>query len=347
MKRDAWQWRRSKSGVLPQPDRVCLAESVQIAKVSRGLHCGCEEATLVLDTPVFLEPRIVPRVWGGDRISSEFGRPLEAEPIGESWEIHGDLKVKDTDKTLNQFMAAHGDHLVGRSIDPSGGFPLLTKWLDCRAWLSVQVHPDDLLAREFTGNSEARGKTEAWYVHRAADDSELIHGLADGVLPKQLEGLKGEAILPLLNTIKPEQGTLLHTPAGVVHALGPGNLIYEVQQSCDLTYRFYDWGRGREIHAERALKCLKSAQSGFGVAMSDKLICPFFEMELIREKRDWRVSEHSFEILAATSEPVQLSWESGSATLEPGQSVLLPAVLGKVSVAGEFKEPVIKVGSPA
>ena len=301
----------------------------------------------MLDAPVFLEPRIVPRVWGGDRLASEFGREIGSEPVGESWEVHGDLKVKGTDKTLDQLTAVHGDHLVGRSIDPSEGFPLLTKWLDCRAWLSVQVHPDDLLAREFTGNPEARGKTEAWYVHRTADDSELIHGLADGVLPKELSGVKGEAVLPLLNKIKPEQGSLLHTPAGVVHALGPGNFIYEVQQSCDLTYRFFDWGRDREIHVDKFLKCLKDAQSGFGVAMSDKLICPFFEMELIREKRDWRVSHHSFEILAATSEQVELSWDGGSATLEPGCSVVLPAILGKVSVAGEFKEPVIKIGSPA
>ena len=285
--------------------------------------------------PIFLEAKMVPRVWGGERLAEEFGRELPSEPIGESWEIHGDLRVEGSDKTLDQLVREQGEALLGTRVDGSAGFPLLTKWLDCKAWLSVQVHPDDELAREFTGDPQARGKTEAWYVHKADENAELIHGLSEGVSPGQLEGAEGEAILPLLSRFRPHPGQLLFTAAGEVHALGPGNLIYEVQQSCDLTYRFYDWGRDREIHPDRAAQCVKRSRPTNGRVSERLLSCPYFQMELVQGPERWEVGPESFQILAATTE-VRLGWADGETTLRPGQSVLLPAGLGVVEVGGIF-----------
>ena len=287
---------------------------------------------------------MVERVWGGDRLALEFGRKAGTEPIGESWEIHGDLLLEGQDMTLDQLLCDHGEDLLGRGVPSLGGFPILTKWLDCRAWLSVQVHPDDALAREFTCDDSARGKTEAWYVHRASSEAELIHGLADGVSAESLRHIEGEQILPLLNRYRPQQGALLYTAAGVVHALGPGNLIYEVQQSCDLTYRFYDWGRDRELHVQRAQECLERSVADPGRVDGNTLTCRYFDFELVREPERWSLQGESFQILASTSEPVELQWEQGSRTLEPGRSVLLPAGLGEVSVRGSFSEPMIRVG---
>jgi len=300
----------------------------------------------MLDSPIHLTPDVVPRVWGGQRLASEFGRELGQEPVGESWEIHGDLKVRDSDITLDQLVARHGRALVGTGVDPKDGFPLLTKWLDCRAWLSVQIHPDDALAREFSGRPGARGKTEAWYVHRATSEAELIHGLAEGVSSEDLEQVEGDEIVGKLNRVRPREGQLLFTPAGAVHALGPGSLIYEVQQSCDLTYRFYDWGRPRELHLEKAVACLKRTEPEPATLMKNRLTCRYFDFELLTEAAAWEVTEASFQILASTQSGLTLTWPGGSCTLRAGQSVLLPAGLGSVRVEGEFKDPLIRVSVP-
>ncbi len=284
---------------------------------------------------------MVPRVWGGDRLAEEFGRELPSEPIGESWEIHGDLRVTGADLTLDQLLEERGAALLGTRVDGSAGFPLLTKWLDCKAWLSVQVHPDDELARDLTGDPKARGKTEAWYVHKADEDAELIHGLADGVSSGELVEAEGEAILPLLSRFRPHSGQLLFTPAGEVHALGPGNLIYEVQQSCDLTYRFYDWGRDREVHPDKAAQCVERSRPTSGSVSESSLSCPYFSMELVQGPVRWEVGTESFQILAATTQ-ASMVWDNGAIELKPGQSVLLPAGMGRVEVGGTF----LRVGVP-
>jgi mannose-6-phosphate isomerase len=289
----------------------------------------------VYKVPIFIEPKMVPRVWGGKRLAEEFGRQLPDEPVGESWEIHGDLTVVGTDRTLDQLVAERGQELLGSKVSDAAGFPLLTKWLDCRAWLSVQVHPDDKLAQEFTGDSKARGKTEAWYVHSASDDAELIHGLAQDAKASQLEVAEGEAILPLLSRFKPTRGQLLFTPAGQVHALGPGNFIYEVQQSCDLTYRFYDWGRDREIHPKKAAECVKRSTPTPATFSTNSLECEYFRMEIVHGPSEWDVSADSFQIVAMIADST-LTREGDVQSLKAGQSVLFPAGMGKVKMQGVF-----------
>lgn len=300
----------------------------------------------MIENPILLEPRIVPRVWGGQRLATEFGRQLESGSIGESWEVHGDLRVQGSDVTLDQLVERYGERLLGIGSDPGRGFPLLTKWLDCKAWLSVQVHPDDALAQEFTGQVDARGKTEAWYVHRADSSAELIHGLADGVEVTQLREAEGKRILPLLSRCRPREGQILYTPAGTVHALGPGNLIYEVQQSCDLTYRFYDWDRDREIHFQKAVACVERVQPKVAEQRDGLLRCRYFGMERLSTSTEIEVTDQSFEILATTGSPVELRWAKGCLHLSAGRSVVLPASLGELKIDGEFQDPLIRVGIP-
>ena len=300
----------------------------------------------MIDKPILLEPRVVPRVWGGRKLATEFGRELGSEPVGESWEIHGELRVEGDSTTLDELVETHGQGLLGRGCNPEAGFPLLMKWLDCKAWLSVQVHPDDELAREFTASPQARGKTEAWYVHKAEPDAELIHGLADGVGPEQLKHTDGEQIVSLLKRVRPDQGQMLYTSAGVVHALGPGNLIYEVQQSCDITYRFYDWGRDRETHFEKALQCVERATPEEASQGSDHLSCRYFSIQVVKQPMQLEVTDQSFEVLAATASPLRLSWSRGEMEINPGRSVLLPAGLGVVRLAGSFESPVLRIRVP-
>lgn len=291
----------------------------------------------MLTQPIVLKPRMVARVWGGDRIARRFGRNgSSSEPIGESWEVHGELEVAHGElagRTLDQLVAEFGTRLLGRRNEGCHDFPLLTKWLDCHDWLSVQVHPDDQLARELTGDERSRGKSEAWYVADSDEGSRLIHGLVEGATATQLVDCEGEGVLPLLNRMTPEIGDLLFTPAGTVHALGPGALIYEVQQSSDLTYRFFDWGRDRPIHPHEAGRCaLEATSPPYRQQANQGVCCAYFEIVVHNQESSVDVCDNSFHLVAAAAGDCTLEGSFGSSVLAAGSTLLLPAGLGGVTL---------------
>lgn len=302
---------------------------------------------LTLDRPIVLTPKAEPRVWGGRRLADDLGRSLPEGAIGESWELHGDLPVADgplRGRTLDSLVAEFGARLLGRRGAEESSFPLLTKWLDCRDWLSVQVHPDDPLSRELTGEAGQRGKSEAWFVAAVDDGARLIHGLRPGVGPAELDAAEGDAMLDLLGYVEPSRGDLLFTGAGTVHALGPGFLIYEVQQSSDLTYRLYDWGRDRPIHPAESLRCVKEAVPPSFEQDDSGLRCRYFEIASLRQASDVEVSAESFVILAAVEGEWELDGAFGSLNLAYGDTVLLPAGLGTVGVKGSGRLLEIRLG---
>ena len=132
-----------------------------------------------------------------------------------------------------------------------GDFPLLVKIIQANDTLSIQVHPDDQKALELEGPGN-RGKTECWYVLDAAPDARLVYGLKDGASTEQLaQAIKDNKLEPYLEFVEVHKGDFIYIPAGTVHAIGGGLRLLEVQQSCDLTYRLYDWGRGREVHIDK------------------------------------------------------------------------------------------------
>jgi mannose-6-phosphate isomerase len=175
-------------------------------------------------------PALKERPWGGQKLK-EYNKEFEKEVIGESWETD-----KDT-------------------------MPVLIKLIDAKDILSVQVHPDDHKALLF--EDQPRGKTEAWIVLECEEGSELVAGLKPGTNCRQLSrALEEGSIHNLLNIVKVKRGDCIYIPAGTVHSLGSGIVVYEVQQPSDLTYRLYDWnrkdkmGRSRELHIEKALCCI-------------------------------------------------------------------------------------------
>ena len=304
---------------------------------------------VLLDHPIHVQPKPEPRVWGGRRLSETLGRKLPEGPHGESWEIHGALTVSSgpwQGRTLDSLVAEFGHRLLGtRANSDERTFPLLTKWLDCRDWLSIQVHPDDALAKELSGDASQRGKSEAWYVAEVEPSAQLIHGLADGVTPEILNQTDGKALLKLLAFHTPSAGDLLYTGAGTVHALGPGTLIYEVQQSSDLTYRLYDWERDRPIHPVESKRCLTEAITPAARSENSRLLCPYFEIGLRSDPGEIVVDELSFTILAAVKGDWQLNGSFGTSSLAYGDTVLLPASLGKVQILGEGTVLEIRLGS--
>ena len=168
-----------------------------------------------------------------------------------------------------------------------GEHPLLVKVIQADDTLSVQIHPDDKFAVELEGEGN-RGKTECWYVLDAAPYAKLVYGLKDGVSKEELrKAIENNALEPYLNFVNVKQGDFIYIPAGTVHAIGGGLRLMEVQQSCDLTYRFYDWGRGREVHVEKALAVIKENKDTPVAAFPGSFECEYFSIDQIEVKGGW------------------------------------------------------------
>lgn len=213
--------------------------------------------------PLKLKPTLHVKVWGGQRLGTYLNKPLPTgEPYGESWELHDTSTVANgllCGKSLRDLTETYGAALIGSGNNPGDGFPLLAKFIDAEQWLSIQVHPNDEQALELEG--EPRGKTEAWIVVHADEGARLVLGLQPGASRESLAKLiRDDRLEESLRYADVRKGDVLTIPANTVHALGPGLLIYEIQQSSDTTYRLYDWGRvgldgqPRELHIDKGLR---------------------------------------------------------------------------------------------
>jgi mannose-6-phosphate isomerase len=232
--------------------------------------------------PFRLEPKFVERIWGSrdlrpwyDVSSTPDGSEI---PIGEVW-LSGDAcRVLDGDLaglTLSQVFAAHSVAMLGAAAAArmQGQSPLLLKVIFAREKLSVQVHPDDRLARKY---GQPRGKTECWYALAADPGAEVAAGLEPGTTLEQVEREVADGTLERSLTVLPiSAGDMVYVDAGTVHAIWPGSVLLETQQNCDLTYRLFDYGRPRELHVVRALEATR-LQTAAGkvqpVVLSDRTV---------------------------------------------------------------------------
>lgn len=212
--------------------------------------------------PLKLEPSMHVKVWGGSRLKTHLNKPQPTDaPYGEAWELHDTSIVANgslAGKSLRELTTACGAALIGSGTDPRDGFPLLAKFIDADQWLSIQVHPNDEQALDLEG--EPRGKTEAWIIVHAEEGSRLVIGVQPGSSREDVAAAISENRLENhMRYAGVREGDVLYIPANTVHALGPGLLIYEIQQSSDTTYRLYDWGRlgldgkPRELHIDKGL----------------------------------------------------------------------------------------------
>src|SRR5262245_60127583 len=214
--------------------------------------------------PLVFEPFLRSMVWGGRRLSEWFGKRLPQGPVGESWEISAHpqhvSRVAEgpfLGQSLDDLCRCNSREIFGASAPADGRFPLLIKLLDCRDWLSVQVHPtDDIAARLLAGE---RGKTEAWVVLGADPDARIYAGLVPGTTRADLEARLGHgSVADCLHSFTPRVGDCLFLPAGTVHAVGGGIVLAEVQQCSDATFRLFDWnrvgldGKPRPLHVHEA-----------------------------------------------------------------------------------------------
>ncbi len=211
----------------------------------------------IVMTPAYRYGAATP--WGGSALKTVYGQDIPDERTGEALAFSAlpGLNSRDVSgRTLTELIAEHGAALLGTEVREP--VPLLLKLIDARQDLSVQVHPDD----EYAARVEHKlGKTEAWVILKAEPGAQLIYGIRTGYGLDELRELcrRGAAVEEALNTLPVKAGDVVYIPSGTVHAIGAGILLYEIQQSSDVTYRFYDWdrrdehGRGRELHLDKAL----------------------------------------------------------------------------------------------
>jgi len=290
-----------------------------------------EQSGLSKLAPFRIEPRFVERVWGYNDLRPWYDKVAgDGAPIGEVWLTGDECLVASgshAGETLGEVFAEAPAEMLGKAA-LHGGSPLLIKVLFAREKLSVQVHPDDTLARKY---GQPRGKTECWYVLAAEPGAQVAAGLKPGVtLDKIKEGIQANTLEESLDLLAVAAGVTIFVDAGTVHAIWPGSILLETQQNCDLTYRLYDYGRGRELHIEKGLEAVRLATRAGKVpakVLSDRTILVdegYFRMEQL---------------------PVTGSRTSGSLSgaseLTPGLAYLFAAAgTGRVSSPGNGFEPV-------
>lgn len=212
-------------------------------------------------TPFRIEPQFVGRVWGWKDLRPWYDRVAEQEPIGEVWLTGDECKVATgphRGKTLGVLFDEQPHALLGPEAASSGS-PLLLKVIFAREKLSVQVHPDDRLAQKV---GQPRGKTECWYALTAEADAKVAVGLKPGVtLDKVKAGIDQGTLEESLNLLPVHAGDMIFVDAGTVHAIWPGSVLLETQQNSDITYRMYDYGRGRELHIDKSIESTRLTTS--------------------------------------------------------------------------------------
>lgn len=213
------------------------------------------------------EPLYQERVWGGRVFESALGRKLPAgAPIGESWEVVDRQEAQSivvggplNGQSLRSALAQHGAAIMGPNWPAAKPFPILIKWLDCRERLSLQVHPPAAVAGELHGEP----KTENWYIAHTAPNAQLIVGLKRGATREQFErAIADNTVEQCVHHFHVAAGDSILVHSGQVHAIDAGNLILEIQQNSDTTYRVYDWGRvgldgqPRQLHVAQSLRSI-------------------------------------------------------------------------------------------
>jgi mannose-6-phosphate isomerase len=294
-------------------------------------------------------------IWGGRALVERYGKPGNAAAkIGESWECWDDNRVLNgtfAGRTIAQLRSELGSTLVG-ALDPERRFPILTKFIDARHALSVQVHPDDAYAKRVEG--EPNGKTECWYVLEAEPDAKIVLGWNRNTSRGEfLERLKEGSLDQLLRRVPVRAGDVFYLPAGTLHAIGAGIVIYETQQASDLTYRVFDYnrvgpdGKPRPLHVEKAADVLDYRKSEAGPIRALEYVLDGlrrttlvadlrFAVERVALSRQARGLDLEGMPLVATAldKPVELESLGARAELAPYQTALVPAADDVVMVRG-------------
>jgi mannose-6-phosphate isomerase len=307
--------------------------------------------------PLKFETVLKEKVWGGNALSTGYNKKSKSSSqIGESWELsaiadyqsvvsNGFLAGNNIEELIEVYM---GD-ITGDSIYDKFGneFPLLIKFIEAQEDLSIQVHPNDELAKK---RHSAYGKTEMWYILESKKGAEIYTGFKDGVTKEDYENaVKNGGIEKLLNTEVAEPGDTFFTPAGRVHAIGAGIVLVEIQQTSDITYRIFDWNRKgtgkekRELHTELALDAIDFNQTGKSKIRVEPVLnktenlvnCDYFNTNIISFNKPLDkeyFTNDSFVVYICIEGEFMILWDDLSERVTKGETVLLPAMIREVTL---------------
>ena len=309
--------------------------------------------------PIKFEPILKERIWGGEKLINTFKKKSDKLNIGESWEIsdvEGAVSVVSNGllkgQTLKDLIINFKEEFLGYKVYERFGdnFPVLIKFIDAKTPLSIQVHPNNELAKE---RHNSFGKNEMWYVMDVDKDAELIVGFNQKVdEEKYVKALNNGKVLDILNSEKTEKGDTFYIPTGRVHAIGAGIVLAEIQQTSDVTYRIYDYertdaaGNQRELHTELALDAIdynlydnyKTTYQLKENESSELVHSPYFKTDIIQLtsqlEKDYKALD-SFVIYMCVEGSFTLECNNELMKVNKGETVLLPASIMAVKLSSE------------
>ena len=318
--------------------------------------------------PLRFEPIYQYRLWGGRRLADWLAVPLPGDgPIGEAWLLsdrddHPSRVAEGPFKgrTIAQLMERSAEDILGRLSPRFNRFPLLLKFLDVTGMLSVQVHPSDA-NRELIPQGET-GKTEAWVVLEAEPGSRIYAGLKFGTTAADLRALSTQSVDDHLASFSPRRGQGLLIEAGIVHTLGDGVVIFEVQENSDVTFRLYDWdhidphtGHSRALQVEQALACVDFAQGAImpvdeaiQPAVREKLFdCSHFQLWRLQSTASFPVGAvNAPRVLVCIDGAGHIEHAGSDYAMEKGAVVLMPAVVGVCPFRPEGPVSLLEIAVP-
>jgi mannose-6-phosphate isomerase len=309
--------------------------------------------------PLSFRPISTYRLWGGNQLKTMYNKPFEGERIGESWEL-STVQNNISEIELGAFAGQKLDNLIrkypheilGQKVFDKYGydFPLLFKLIDAADDLSIQVHPNDEVAK---AKHNSFGKTEMWYVLQADEGAQIVAGFKSGITKETyLENFKNNTFTDILRTVNVKTGDVFFIETGTIHAIGKGVMIAEIQQTSDLTYRIFDYnrlekdGKTRELHTDLALDVLNFNENDVQVHYQlkenetvDLVKCPYFYTKIIDLKGEITVekSEDSFQVYMVLDDAIKIQVDDMVYDFIKGQTILMPACLTKYNISGQTK----------
>ena len=313
----------------------------------------------MINYPIKFDPILKEKIWGGSKLVTKLNKKSTLKNVGESWElsdVEGNISIVSNGnlrgKTLQELLETYKSELIGENNYAYFGnnFPLLIKFIDAKEDLSVQVHPNDELAKKLHNSF---GKTEMWYIMQADKDSKLIVGFNKEITPDQYLNYVAEKKIPsILNYEKVKAGDAFFIEPGTVHTIGAGILLAEIQQTSDITYRIYDWdrvddhGNPRTLHTDLAVEAInfshkieaKRNYSTFINSLNTVVKCEYFTTNFIHvvgEKELDYSQTDSFVIFMCVQGKAKIALGEHSEIINYGETVLIPATSDKVVIASK------------
>lgn len=308
--------------------------------------------------PLVFKPIVKDRIWGGTKLRSFLHKEIITQTTGESWEIStvpGDVSVVANGKfsgfSLNELLLKYPEEILGATVYERFGneFPLLFKFLDAKEDLSIQLHPNDELAKK---RHNSFGKTEMWYVMQADEGAEIIVGFKEKSSAEEyLYHLDKKSLPSILNKIPVKKGDVFFLETGTIHAIGAGIVIAEIQQTSDITYRVYDWdrvdaqGNSRELHIDLALDAITYDELEVQRKYESKpntenpvVRCSYFTTNIIPLDGKVKLNKDgtSFTVLVCTEGKFSVVTNSDTLySFRKGDTILLPAMLTDFELVGK------------